>query len=145
TRVAVNAGMFSYGTCALGWLFVDDVLVHFVALPGVTVDSGLHWPGTAIVLLLAAAASSGAAFLRAKLSKAGGWVDRQTGGQRRLRRFVAGPLLALGSVTAAFAILLLGTAWRHHTSDSTGSATPADPIALEPNTPTEAVPAGADT
>lgn len=127
TRIAVNAGMFAYGTCALGWLFVDDVLIHFVELPGVAVGSGLHWPGTAIVLLAAAATSSAGGFLKVKLNKPAGWIDTQQGSQRRLRRFIAGPLLTLGSVTAVFAILLLGTAWRHHSSATPGVALGSDP------------------
>ncbi len=118
-RAAATTGMFAYGTCALIWLFIDDVAVHFVDLPGIA-GGGLHWPGTSIVLLGAAVMAAATVWLRTTLRTPGAWVDAASGAKRRFRRFITGPVLTTVGVAWTLAALVLGTAWRHH--DRTRSA-----------------------
>jgi hypothetical protein len=145
-RRAVNAGMFTYGICALAWLFIDDVLVHFVDTRLAT-GSGLHWPGTALFLLLSSAFVSAATWWQGSLGRVGGWIDRAERGRgQNVRRFVVGPVLTGACMLLAALTLSVGTAWRYNdslndslTSGGAGETpTPelvAEPIALQEEQP----------
>ncbi|HEX2735202.1 MAG TPA: serine/threonine-protein kinase [Polyangiaceae bacterium] len=112
-REAVTVGLFAYGVGALSWLFLDNVLVHFVEAPGLTSDAGLRWPGTPIVLLAAALWISAASLARIQLTQLGGWVDRSTSdAKRRMRQFLTGPLLTFVSGIGVIGFLGLGAIWR---------------------------------
>ncbi len=145
-QATVTIGMFAYGTCALAWLFIDDVAIHFVDLRSLS-GSGLHWPGTSIVLLVASLMAAAAMWLKTTLRAPGSWVEAATGRVRRLRRFVAGPLLSFAGVTWTAAALVLGTAWRHsaqsrdtETTEVTPAPTPTPDVSTSPTQTAAAAP-----
>ncbi len=132
-RRAVNAGMFTYGISALTWLFIDDVLIHFVDTPRLATNSGLHWPGTALFLLLSAGCVSAVTWWQGSLERVGGWVDRAGRGRgRSLRRFVVGPVLAGMATLLAVLTLGIGTAWRYaDTRDGASITAEAEPTTAD--------------
>jgi serine/threonine-protein kinase len=126
-REGVIAAMFGYGAGALAWLFIDNVLMHFINAPVLAANAGLRWPWTPVVLFLVAALVYGGTHLRARLQSSDGWVAAATNDrQHRLRLFVSGPLLTSLTIGGAVALLIAGTLSRTNgkPSDVTHASAP---------------------
>lgn len=118
-RSSVATALVAYGAGALTWLFIDNVLLHFVNVPMVAGNTGLRWPGTPLVLLAAAAIAYAGTDVASRLRGAEGWVaSAKTDRQHSIRAFVAGPLLTAGITLCAMTILVGGTIWRTGQADA---------------------------
>jgi serine/threonine-protein kinase len=132
-REAVTLALFAYGVGALSWLFLDNVLVHFVDMPQLASTSGLRWPGTPLVLLAAAIWLSAGSLLRTQLAQPGAWIDRaKDDGARRWRRFFAGPCLTVFSALGVSAFVVFGALWR---SDAFADRRAGAPVEISPAPP----------
>jgi hypothetical protein len=104
-------------------------------MPNLASNSGLHWPGASLILLISAVLIASGSLWRSKLMEPRGWVDHAGSDSRRgLRRFAAGPLLSTFSIAGAIAILGLGTTWRHRTAASPQVETAEETVAVETET-----------